>query len=200
MNWAILIILNNYFHDVATATLLSSGVIMYVLGRQARNGGAGERRALARAYRTLRARVPDAHALRPGRARLDHHRGHPEDDLLQPVRVHPGTDQRDRRRPDREARVPGQRGDRRLDHVASHRQDRKGRARRAGRLTHPGERHTKGAGRIMRPAPLVCVLLPVGYRSTPVSFMASTISLGTPRPMAADIFEIPMPMKSKFRP
>ena len=53
MNFAILIILNNYFHDVATATLLSSGVIMYVLGRQAKSGGAGERRALARAYHTL---------------------------------------------------------------------------------------------------------------------------------------------------
>jgi len=33
-----------------------------------------------------------------------------------------------------------------------------------------------------------------------VSFMASTISLGTPSPMAADIFEIPMPMKPKLRP
>jgi hypothetical protein len=53
VNWAILIILNNYFHDVATATLLSSAVILYVLGRQAKSGGAGERRALARAYRTL---------------------------------------------------------------------------------------------------------------------------------------------------
>jgi hypothetical protein len=50
---SLLIILNNYFHDVATATLLSSAVILYVLGRQAKSGGAGERRALARAYRTL---------------------------------------------------------------------------------------------------------------------------------------------------
>jgi len=48
-----LIILNNYLHDVATATLLSSAVILYVLGRQARRGGADERRALARAYGTL---------------------------------------------------------------------------------------------------------------------------------------------------
>ncbi|MBE3076608.1 MAG: hypothetical protein IMZ75_17040, partial [Actinobacteria bacterium] len=44
-NWSILIILNNYFHDVATATLLSSAVILYVLGRQAQRGGADERRA-----------------------------------------------------------------------------------------------------------------------------------------------------------
>jgi hypothetical protein len=54
-NGSILIILNNYFHDVATATLLSSAVILYVLGRQAKRGGAGsgERQALAHAYRTL---------------------------------------------------------------------------------------------------------------------------------------------------
>ena len=52
-NWSILIILNNYLHDVATATLLSSAVILWVLGRQARRGGADERRAFARAYRTL---------------------------------------------------------------------------------------------------------------------------------------------------
>jgi hypothetical protein len=50
---SILIILNNYFHDVATATLLSSAAILYVLERQARHGGEGERRAFARAYRTL---------------------------------------------------------------------------------------------------------------------------------------------------
>jgi hypothetical protein len=49
----ILIILNNYLHDVATAVLLSSAVILYVLGRQAKSGGEGERRALARAYGTL---------------------------------------------------------------------------------------------------------------------------------------------------
>jgi hypothetical protein len=52
-SWSILIILNNYFHDVATATLLSSAVIMYVLGRQAQRGGEGERQAFARAYGTL---------------------------------------------------------------------------------------------------------------------------------------------------
>src|SRR5665648_400807 len=52
-NWSILIILNNYLHDVATAILLSSAVILYVLGRQAQRGGADERRAFARAYRTL---------------------------------------------------------------------------------------------------------------------------------------------------
>lgn len=50
---SILIILNNYLHDVATATLLSSAVIFYVLGRQAQRGGVGERQAFARAYKTL---------------------------------------------------------------------------------------------------------------------------------------------------
>jgi hypothetical protein len=49
----ILIVLNNYLHDVATATLLSSAVILYVLGHQAKRGGDGERRAFARAYKTL---------------------------------------------------------------------------------------------------------------------------------------------------
>ena len=50
---SILIIVNNYLHDVATAVLLSSAVILYVLDRQARGGDEGERRALARAYGTL---------------------------------------------------------------------------------------------------------------------------------------------------
>jgi hypothetical protein len=53
IDWRILIILNNYLHDVATAVLVSSAVILYVLGRQARSGGVGERQALARAYGTL---------------------------------------------------------------------------------------------------------------------------------------------------
>jgi len=53
IDWRILIILNNYLHDVATAVLLSSAVILYVLGRQAKSGGVGERQALARAYGTL---------------------------------------------------------------------------------------------------------------------------------------------------
>jgi hypothetical protein len=48
-----LIVLNNYLHDVATATLLSSAVIFYVLARQAKNGGSGEQRAFARAYKSL---------------------------------------------------------------------------------------------------------------------------------------------------
>jgi hypothetical protein len=48
-----LIVINNYLHDVATAVLLSSAVIVYVLGRQARDGGEGEKRAFARAYTTL---------------------------------------------------------------------------------------------------------------------------------------------------
>ena len=50
---SILIIINNYFHDVATAVLLSSAVILYVLGRQAERGGVAEHRVLARAYSTL---------------------------------------------------------------------------------------------------------------------------------------------------
>jgi hypothetical protein len=50
---SLLVILNNYFHDVATATLLSSAVIMWVLGRNAEKGGKPERQALAHAYRTL---------------------------------------------------------------------------------------------------------------------------------------------------
>lgn len=50
---SILIVLNNYLHDVATATLLSSAVIFYILGRQAQHGGQGEKQAFARAYRTL---------------------------------------------------------------------------------------------------------------------------------------------------
>ena len=50
---AMLVILNNYFHDVATATLLSSAVILFVLGGQARRWGQPERLALARSYRML---------------------------------------------------------------------------------------------------------------------------------------------------
>jgi uncharacterized membrane protein len=49
----IAIIMNNYFHDVATAVLLSAAVIMWVLGRNARAGGPLESAALARAYPTL---------------------------------------------------------------------------------------------------------------------------------------------------
>lgn len=48
-----LIVLNNYLHDVATAVLLSSAVIFYVLARQARDGDEGEMRAFARAYTSL---------------------------------------------------------------------------------------------------------------------------------------------------
>lgn len=49
----ILIIMNNYFHDVATATLLGAAVIMWVLERQAQRGGAEDLAALARAYPAL---------------------------------------------------------------------------------------------------------------------------------------------------
>jgi len=53
MNWTALIIMNNYFHDVATATLLSSAVILWVLGRQAERGGPEDRKALAKAMPAL---------------------------------------------------------------------------------------------------------------------------------------------------
>lgn len=49
----ILIIMNNYFHDVATATLLGAAVIMWALERQARAGAPDDLAALARAYPTL---------------------------------------------------------------------------------------------------------------------------------------------------
>ncbi len=49
----ILIIMNNYFHDVATAVLLASAMIMWVLGRQVERGGAADVAVLARLYPTL---------------------------------------------------------------------------------------------------------------------------------------------------
>lgn len=49
----ILIIMNNYLHDVATATLLGAAVIMWALERQARRGGSEDLAALARAYPLL---------------------------------------------------------------------------------------------------------------------------------------------------
>ena len=49
----ILVIMNNYFHDVATAVLLGSAAIMWVLGRQAERGGPGDVAVLARFYPTL---------------------------------------------------------------------------------------------------------------------------------------------------
>lgn len=54
INWtSIIIIINNYFHDLATALLLTSAVILWVLGRRAERGGTAERKALAQAYPTL---------------------------------------------------------------------------------------------------------------------------------------------------
>lgn len=53
INWTSIVIINNYFHDLATALLLTSAVIMWVLGRRAEDGEAAERKALARAYPTL---------------------------------------------------------------------------------------------------------------------------------------------------
>jgi hypothetical protein len=50
----VLIIMNNYFHDVATAMLLSSAVILALLGRRARaDGGVEALKWFAGAYRTL---------------------------------------------------------------------------------------------------------------------------------------------------
>ncbi len=54
INWvSIIIVINNYFHDLATGLLLSSAVILWVLGRRAEQGGPAEVRALAGAYPTL---------------------------------------------------------------------------------------------------------------------------------------------------
>lgn len=49
----VLIVMNNYFHDVATATLIAAAVIMGVLERRARSGAPADLGALARAYPTL---------------------------------------------------------------------------------------------------------------------------------------------------
>lgn len=49
----ILIVMNNYFHDVATATLLAAAVIMWTLERQAARGAQEDLLALKRAYPTL---------------------------------------------------------------------------------------------------------------------------------------------------
>jgi len=49
----ILIIMNNYFHDVATATLLAAAAIMWVLDRQTRAQAPGDIVMLARLYPTL---------------------------------------------------------------------------------------------------------------------------------------------------
>lgn len=49
----ILIIMNNYLHDVATAVLLSAAVILWVLARQAERGGPEAFTQLARAYPML---------------------------------------------------------------------------------------------------------------------------------------------------
>lgn len=49
----VLLIMNNYFHDVATALLLASAVILWVLGRQAKAQGPGSLRFMAIAYATL---------------------------------------------------------------------------------------------------------------------------------------------------
>ena len=49
----ILIVINNYFHDLATAVLLGSSVIMYALGKQAEKQGPEASATLFGFYRTL---------------------------------------------------------------------------------------------------------------------------------------------------
>lgn len=49
----ILVIMNNYFHDVATAVLLSSAVVIWVLGKAAEKSGHEAQLALARALPAL---------------------------------------------------------------------------------------------------------------------------------------------------
>ncbi|MFA5844454.1 MAG: hypothetical protein WC971_06460 [Coriobacteriia bacterium] len=49
----VLLVMNDYFHDVATALLLASAVIMWVLGRAAERGGPGEAAMLRRAFPVL---------------------------------------------------------------------------------------------------------------------------------------------------
>lgn len=49
----ILIVMNNYFHDVATAVLLASAIVLWVLARQAEREGAEAAATLARAYPAL---------------------------------------------------------------------------------------------------------------------------------------------------
>lgn len=50
---AVLIIINNYLHDVATAVLLGTAVIMWALGRQVERGGPADAAVVARLYPTL---------------------------------------------------------------------------------------------------------------------------------------------------
>lgn len=50
---SVAIIINNYLHDVATATLLSSAVILYILWRSAERRGASAVRELAAVYGSL---------------------------------------------------------------------------------------------------------------------------------------------------
>lgn len=49
----VLIIMNNYFHDVATAMLLSSALILWLLGRKAEAEGSAASRWFATAYPVL---------------------------------------------------------------------------------------------------------------------------------------------------
>lgn len=49
----VLIIINNYFHDVATAMLLASAVIVWLLGRKAESDGPQACRWFADSYKVL---------------------------------------------------------------------------------------------------------------------------------------------------
>lgn len=49
----VLVIMNNYFHDVATAMLFSSALIVWLLGRRVERDGGDAPAWFAGAYRTL---------------------------------------------------------------------------------------------------------------------------------------------------
>lgn len=49
----VLVIMNNYFHDVATAMLFSSALIVWILGRMALAEGPSGREWFVRAYQVL---------------------------------------------------------------------------------------------------------------------------------------------------
>jgi len=49
----VLIIMNNYFHDVATAMLFASAVIMWMMGRRAEQDGPDARRWFGGSYEVL---------------------------------------------------------------------------------------------------------------------------------------------------
>lgn len=55
--YAVVIMMSNYFHDVATAMIMACGVGMWVIIRKYENGGSGSLAFLLRLYRGMRAVV-----------------------------------------------------------------------------------------------------------------------------------------------